>query len=108
MLWRLSPQTIAFLAPGGLVASMLGVFAAPAMSRRFGKKTSMMFLFGVPVMLGMGIYLVPLMVGTRNGTGEVFTFAVAIAFFSRLRSRGTASVIAVLLLDVTPAHPSVR
>src|SRR4051794_18038442 len=28
--------------------------------------TSMMFLFAVPVMLGMGIYLVPLMVGTRD------------------------------------------
>ncbi|HEV8239844.1 MAG TPA: cytochrome c oxidase subunit I [Thermoanaerobaculia bacterium] len=28
--------------------------------------TSMMFLFAVPVMGGMGIYLVPLMVGTRN------------------------------------------
>ena len=27
--------------------------------------TTMMFLFGVPVMLGMGIYLVPLMVGAR-------------------------------------------
>jgi cytochrome c oxidase subunit 1 len=28
--------------------------------------TTMMFLFAVPVMLGMGVYLVPLMVGTRN------------------------------------------
>src|SRR5438105_2306460 len=28
--------------------------------------TTMMFLFAVPIMLGMGIYFVPLMVGTRN------------------------------------------
>src|SRR5437762_13012761 len=28
--------------------------------------TRMMFLFAVPVMEGMGIYLVPLMIGTRN------------------------------------------
>jgi cytochrome c oxidase subunit 1 len=28
--------------------------------------TNMMFLFAVPIMFGMGIYLVPLMVGTRN------------------------------------------
>jgi cytochrome c oxidase subunit 1 len=28
--------------------------------------TAMMFLFAVPVMLGMGVYLVPLMVGARN------------------------------------------
>src|SRR3954470_12427557 len=28
--------------------------------------TTMMFLFAVPVMEGMGLYLVPLMIGTRN------------------------------------------
>ena len=28
--------------------------------------TTMMFLFAVPVMDGSGIYLVPLMIGTRN------------------------------------------
>ena len=28
--------------------------------------TTMMFLFAVPVMEGMAIYLVPLMIGTRN------------------------------------------
>ncbi len=28
--------------------------------------TTMMFLFAVPVMLGLGVYLVPLMIGTRN------------------------------------------
>src|SRR5947207_8890671 len=28
--------------------------------------TTMMFFFGVPVMLGLGLYFVPLMVGTRN------------------------------------------
>jgi cytochrome c oxidase subunit 1 len=28
--------------------------------------TTMMFLFAVPVMIGMGLYFVPLMVGTRN------------------------------------------
>src|SRR5256714_14415525 len=28
--------------------------------------TTMMFLFAVPAMMGLGIYLVPLMIGTRN------------------------------------------
>jgi cytochrome c oxidase subunit I+III len=28
--------------------------------------TTMMFLFAVPVMIGVGLYLVPLLVGTRN------------------------------------------
>src|SRR4051812_35425443 len=31
-----------------------------------GHGTTMMFLFAVPVMEGMGIYLVPQMIGTRN------------------------------------------
>ena len=38
--------------------------------------TTMMFLFAVPVMLAMGIYLVPLMVGAR---------AIALAAAGRLR-----------------------
>ena len=29
--------------------------------------TTMMFLFAVPVMQGVGVYLVPLMVGSRSG-----------------------------------------
>src|SRR6266550_800054 len=28
--------------------------------------STMMFLFAVPIMLGFGVYLVPLMIGTRN------------------------------------------
>src|SRR5207244_11895602 len=28
--------------------------------------STMMFLFAVPIMLGMGVYFVPLMIGTRN------------------------------------------
>src|SRR3954471_10663633 len=40
--------------------------------------TSMMFLFAVPVMMGLGIYLVPLMIGTRN---VVFPRLLAYAYW---------------------------
>src|SRR5690606_37695704 len=40
--------------------------------------TAMMFLFAVPVMLGLGIYLVPLMVGTR---GIAFPRMVAFSYW---------------------------
>jgi cytochrome c oxidase subunit 1 len=40
--------------------------------------TTMMFLFAVPVMMGLGIYLVPLMIGTRN---VVFPRLLAYAYW---------------------------
>jgi cytochrome c oxidase subunit I+III len=40
--------------------------------------TTMMFLFAVPVMMGLGIYLVPLMIGTRN---VIFPRLVAYAYW---------------------------
>jgi glycoside/pentoside/hexuronide:cation symporter, GPH family len=44
-LWGLKPQMIGPLASGGLLASVIGVFAAPWISRRFGKKRAMIALF---------------------------------------------------------------
>jgi Na+/melibiose symporter-like transporter len=52
-LWRLSPQAIALLAPGGLLASIVGIVAAPMISRRFGKKRSMLALFTISVFTSM-------------------------------------------------------
>jgi len=40
--------------------------------------TTMMFLFAVPVMMGLGVYLVPLMIGTRN---VVFPRVLAYAYW---------------------------
>jgi cytochrome c oxidase subunit I+III len=64
-----------FFALGGLLAAAMRIqlavpnnsFLSPDLYNQFFTihGTTMMFLFGVPVMLGMGIYLVPLMVGAR-------------------------------------------
>jgi cytochrome c oxidase subunit I+III len=66
----------AFFIVGGLLAALMRIQLALPDNRFLGPDlynqvftmhgTVMMFLFAVPVMEAMGIYLVPLMVGTRN------------------------------------------
>jgi cytochrome c oxidase subunit I+III len=65
-----------FLALGGVLAVLMRLQLAQPEARLLGPDrynqiftmhgTNMMFLFAVPVMEAMGVYLVPLMVGTRN------------------------------------------
>ena len=52
-LWGLKPQMIGPLAFGGLLASVIGVFLAPALSRRFGKKRAMIGLLASSVLAGL-------------------------------------------------------
>jgi GPH family glycoside/pentoside/hexuronide:cation symporter len=52
-LWGLKPQMIGPLASGGLLASVIGVFLAPFLSRRFGKKRAMLGLLAVSVFAGL-------------------------------------------------------
>jgi len=52
-LWGLNPQQIAFLVPGGLVASLIGILVAPVISVRFGKKRAMLGLLAFSVFAGM-------------------------------------------------------
>jgi cytochrome c oxidase subunit I+III len=65
----------AFFAAAGILAALMRLQLARPDSTLIGPDlynqlftmhgTTMMFLFAVPVMLGMGIYLVPLMIGAR-------------------------------------------
>src|SRR3954452_20877028 len=59
--------------------------------------TNMMFLFAVPVMEGMGLYLVPLMVGTRN-----VSFPRLLNFGYYIFLSAGCILYAGLLLDVGP------
>jgi Na+/melibiose symporter-like transporter len=52
-LWRLPEQAIGWLAPGGILASMVGIVLAPMVSKRFGKKRSMLGLFTISVFTSM-------------------------------------------------------
>ena len=59
--------------------------------------TAMMFLFAVPVMEAMAVYLVPLMVGTRN-----IAFPRLNAFSYWVFLFGGAMLFVALVLDVGP------
>ena len=74
--WRYIATAFVFLALGGILSLMMRLQLALPEARFIGPDrynqiftmhgTNMMFLFAVPVMQAMAIYLVPLMVGTRN------------------------------------------
>jgi Na+/melibiose symporter-like transporter len=68
-LWGLKSQEIGPLAAGGLLASVIGVFLAPYLAKRFGKKQAMIALFSISVvtsMLPIGARLIGIM--PPNGT----------------------------------------
>lgn len=52
-LWGLTPQQIAILVPGGLIASLVGVSLSPLVSRKFGKKPAMLGLLALSVFSGL-------------------------------------------------------
>jgi cytochrome c oxidase subunit I+III len=59
--------------------------------------TTMMFLFAVPVMEAMGVYLVPLMVGTRNiAFPRLNTYSYFVYLF------GGVMLVATMLLNTAP------
>ncbi|CAN5658578.1 cytochrome c oxidase subunit I [soil metagenome] len=73
---RIICTAFVFFGLGGILALLMRIqlafpennFLGPDLYNQFFTThgSTMMFLFAVPVMEGMGIYLVPLMVGTRN------------------------------------------
>jgi GPH family glycoside/pentoside/hexuronide:cation symporter len=83
-LWGLKSQAIGPLAAGGLLASIVGVFLAPFLARRFGKKQAMIGLFSTSVftsMLPIGGRLLGIMPpnGSRLLYGLLFTDVVVTA-----------------------------
>jgi cytochrome c oxidase subunit 1 len=77
-----------FFALGGVLAALMRIQLARAENTFLGPDlynqiftmhgTTMMFLFAVPVMLGFGVYLVPLMIGAR---GIAFPRLVAYSYW---------------------------
>jgi cytochrome c oxidase subunit 1 len=73
---RFIVTALLFFSAAGVLAALMRLQLAFPDSRIVGPDlynqlftmhgTTMMFIFAVPVMQGMGIYLVPLMIGTRN------------------------------------------
>jgi cytochrome c oxidase subunit 1 len=99
--------TLVFLLLGGAMALAMRLQLAQPEARFIGPDrynqiftmhgTTMMFLFAVPVMEAMGVYLVPLMVGTRN-----IAFPRLNAFSYWIFLAGGLLLWAAFALDVGP------
>jgi Na+/melibiose symporter-like transporter len=77
-LWGLKPQLIGLLVSGGVLASVIGVFAAPAISRWLGKKEAMVALFStslVTTLLPISARLIGVM--PANGSTALFVLLLA-------------------------------
>ena len=59
--WNLTPSQFGFLIPVGSVGSIVAVFLAPFLSRRFGKKSAVIGLFSVSVVTATGPVLLRLL-----------------------------------------------
>jgi cytochrome c oxidase subunit I+III len=96
-----------FFAAGGVLAALMRIqlarpesgFLSPDLYNQIFTVhgTSMMFLFAVPVMLGFGVYFVPLMVGARNiALPRLLNFAYWMFLF------GGLFIYTMLLLNTGP------
>ncbi|MDB5450473.1 MAG: hypothetical protein JWQ52_1601 [Phenylobacterium sp.] len=97
-LWGLKPQAIGPLASGGLLASVIGVFLAPAIAKRFGKKEAMVGLFSV----SLATSLMPIaarMVGIMppNGSSALY----ALLFVDVVVTAALALMAYVILTSMT-------
>ncbi len=100
-LWKLTPQNVAYLTPGGLVASVLGVFAAPALSRKFGKKTTMLCLFAVTLVVQLTpISLKLLGFMPPNGSKALFVALFASVLLTYLLALMGLVVLSSMVADV--------
>jgi Na+/melibiose symporter-like transporter len=93
-LWGLSPQKIAYLVPGGLIASLLGITLSPVISVRFGKKRAMLSLLALSVFAGLipiGGRLLGIM--PENGSPLIFW----ILFFDYILT-ATVGMIGIVIL----------
>src|SRR4051812_8896363 len=104
---RFIVTAMGFFAAGGILAALMRMQLAKPDNTLIGPDlynqlftmhgTTMMFLFAVPVMQAMGVYLVPLMVGTRNAA---FPRLNAYAYWIYLC--GGLMLYGAFLLDIGP------
>lgn len=100
-LWGLKSQAIGPLAAGGLLASVVGVFLAPFLARRFGKKQAMIGLFSTSVftsMLPIGGRLIGIM--PPNGSGLLYGLLFADVVVTATLGLMGFVIIASMVADV--------
>jgi len=100
-MWGLGASQVSDLAIAQFVASILGVVVAPAMSRRFGKKTFMLLLLTATLLLqGLPLALKLIGVMPPNSSPFVFPFLLADSFVSTFLALMGLVIVSSMIADI--------
>jgi Na+/melibiose symporter-like transporter len=99
--WELTPAQMSYLAASALVAAFAGVGLAPAISKRFGKKASMIGVFfaslfasAAPIAMRLLGLLPP------NGTEALFAIVFVFYFISAVLGLSGFIIVSSMMADV--------
>jgi Na+/melibiose symporter-like transporter len=99
--FELTPAQMSYLAAAALVAAFAGVGIAPAISKRFGKKQSMILVFfaslfasTVPIAMRLLGLLPP------NGTGALFAIVLVFYFIAAVLGLSGFIIVTSMMADV--------
>jgi GPH family glycoside/pentoside/hexuronide:cation symporter len=99
--FELTPAQMSYLAAAALVAAFVGVGMAPAISKRFGKKPSMIGVFfaslfasTVPIAMRLLGLLPP------NGTGALFAIVLVFYFIAAVLGLSGLIIVTSMMADV--------
>jgi glycoside/pentoside/hexuronide:cation symporter, GPH family len=99
--FELTPAQMSYLAAASLFAAFAGVFLAPAISSRFGKKPAMIGVFfaslfaSITPIAGRLLGLIP-----PNGTAALFTIVLAFTFFAATLGLTGFIIVSSMMADV--------
>jgi len=105
-LWGLKSQAIGPVALGGVLASIIGITAAPLISRRFGKKRAMLGLLSISVitsMIPIGGWLLGIFQPTPGSWGIYALLFIDVLISTALGLMGIV-ILSSMVADVATDH----
>jgi GPH family glycoside/pentoside/hexuronide:cation symporter len=99
--FELTPAQMSYLAAAALFAAFAGVGLAPAISKRWGKKLSMIFVFFASLFASVAPIAMRL-IGTlpANGTGALFAIVFVFYFISATLGLSGFIIVSSMMADV--------
>jgi len=99
--FALTPAQMSYLAMAALVAAFAGVFLAPALSRRFGKKPAMIGVFFASLFASITPIALRLIgIAPPNGTAALFTLVLAFTFVAATLGLSGFILVSSMMADV--------
>lgn len=99
--WEFTPNQLAMITAGGIVASAMGVTLAPIVSRRFGKKRGALLVWSISLTLAslpIGLRLAGLM--PPNGSDALLYIMIGESVFQGTAALTTGILLSSMIADV--------